>query len=153
MKADAVFRKVLIPPVLVLLCLVTIIILFFYLPEYNLIPFPFNIAGIIIIYFGFTIMGKAREVFKRCGIPSGFEKSANLVDEGIFAKTRNPLYLGMFTMLIGLAVCFQNVIGLLVPPSFLLIISSVYIPMEEKLLMESFGDKYMEYKKKTRMWM
>lgn len=146
-------RKLLIPPVFVLVNIILIVVLFFVVPSgYEVVPFPYNFGGILISFGGFVIMGKAYDCFKRCKTTLAIQKSTHLINEGIFLKTRNPMYLGMFLLLLGAGICFINLFSLLTPFVFLLIVEFYTIPKEEKLMTEAFGEEYLNYKKRVRRW-
>lgn len=146
-------EKIIIPPVLVLLSIILIIIFYFIFPAgYDMIPFPYNFGGILISFAGFVIMGKAYDCFKRCKTTLAIQKSTHLINEGIFLKTRNPMYLGMFLLLLGAGICFINLFSLLPPIAFLLIVEFYTIAKEEKLMTEVFGEEYLNYKKRVRKW-
>jgi protein-S-isoprenylcysteine O-methyltransferase Ste14 len=142
-------KKLFIPPLLILLSLALIILFYFLFPSLNLIPFPYNFLGLLVALSGFIIMGKARELFKKHQTTMDFKESSSLIQEGIFLKTRNPMYLGMFLLLFGIAICFRNILSLAIPFLFLAIIILVFIPREDKLLTEKFGQEYLEYKRKV----
>lgn len=145
-------KKVFIPPVLMLISVAFMTIFHFLLRSFNLISFPFNLFGIAVSVGGFTIMGKARELFKKHETNLAIEKSSYLITEGIFSKTRNPMYIGMFLLLTGVGICFMNIISILVPFGFLLVVRLLHIPNEESLLERTFGKDYLSYKNKVRRW-
>lgn len=57
-------RKLLIPPVFVLLSLILLVAFNFFIQELNIIPFPFNLSGLVMVFTGFAIMGNARDLLK-----------------------------------------------------------------------------------------
>lgn len=81
-----------------------------------------------------------------------YDKSAALVDEGIFAKTRNPMYLGMTLLLLGAAIAFHNVFALAAPIIFFIVSDRVYAPYEEAKMKATFGDSFEEYKNRVPRW-
>ncbi len=145
-------KRLIVPPLFVLLSLILIVLFFFLVPRLNIIPFPFNFAGLIISFGGFVLMGKARELFKKHNTNLAIEASSSLVTEGPYTKTRNPMYIGMFLLLLGIAVCFANLLSMLTPFGFILAIHLIFIPKEEKLMHEAFGAQYIEYKNKVKRW-
>ena len=145
-------KKFFIPPVFVLISFILIVLFYFLIPKYNWIPFPVNLCGIIIAFFGFSIMGKSRDLFKKHQTTLGIEESPSLITEGIFSKTRNPMYIGMFLLLLGAGVCFMNLFSILTSVGFLLLMQFVFIPKEEKLLFQKFGQDYLDYIKNVRRW-
>ena len=145
-------KKLFIPPVLVLFSLILIITFYFLIPNFNLIPYPYNLFGILLILLGFAIIGKTNELFLKHKTTRTINKSSHLLTEGTFSKSRNPMYTGMFLFLIGTGVCFMNLFSMLIPFVFILFIQLVFIPKEEKLMTETFGEAYLDYKKKVRRW-
>lgn len=145
-------KKLFIPPVILLFCFLLIVLFYFLLPDYNLVPFPFNLSGIIMAFSGFMIMGKSRDLFKKYQTTVGFRKSTYLITEGVFSKTRNPMYTGMFILLLGLGVSFMNTFSVAISFVFLLIMHVVFVPQEEKWMYETFGQHYLDYRKQVRRW-
>ncbi len=143
-------KNIFIPPVFVLISLVLIVCFYFFIPEFNYISFPYNLSGLIFVFAGFGIMGTTRNLFKKHKTNLTIKKSSAIIKEGLFSKTRNPMYIGMFLMLLGTGICFMNLFSMLTPIGFILAIRFYSIPIEERLMQESFGDEYLEYKKKVR---
>ncbi len=126
--------------------------LYYYVPQYNLIEFPFNLAGVLIAFSGFVLMGKARDLFKKHQTTLQIEKSSHLVVEGVFSKTRNPMYMGMTILVLGFSVISTNILALVLPLLFSTIVGLVFVRKEEKLMFDVFGNDYLEYKKRVRRW-
>ena len=145
-------KKLYIPPTLIAYCAILMLVCFVFLPQYNMIKFPFNLIGLLIAFLGFYLMGKVRDMFKKYETTLKIETSRHLIDEGVFSKSRNPMYLGMFFLIIGFSLFSTNVISLLLPFAFLMAVRLIFVPKEEKLMLEQFGNNYLEYKKKVRMW-
>ena len=74
-----------------------------------------------------------------------------LVTEGPYAWCRNPMYLGHFIFVIGLALTFQSAFALL-----LLVVTVIILQMhvlrDEKRLRELFGAEYQAYAARVRRW-
>ncbi len=79
-------------------------------------------------------------------------RSTTLVTDGVFAFSRNPMYLGMMLLLAGLAIIADNALAWSVVVAFWLIIQFAFIRQEERLMAETFGDAYNEYKMSVRRW-
>lgn len=84
-------------------------------------------------------------VYIRRGGKDGKVYADDLVQDGIFAHSRNPLYVGNIAVFVGLFVVLNSVLGYLVgvPAVFLAYISLV--SAEETFLLGKFGDTYREY--------
>ena len=98
-------------------------------------------------------MGKARELFKKHETTLEIKTSSSMITEGIFSKTRNPMYVGFFFLIIGISVCFMNFISMLCPFVFILFVNFTFIPIEEKIMVQQFGNEYLDYKSKVRRWL
>jgi protein-S-isoprenylcysteine O-methyltransferase Ste14 len=143
-------RKFYIPPTLIAYCVLSMVLLYFFVPQYNFIRFPYNLIGLLIAFLGFTIMGKARDPFRKHQTTLKIEKSNQLIREGVFSKTRNPMYVGMCILVLGFSIFSTNVIALSLPFIFIVLVSLIYIKKEEQLLIEKFGEEYLEYKNEVR---
>ncbi len=75
-----------------------------------------------------------------------------LVTRGIFARSRNPIYLGMVLILTGIAFWAGNVLALALPTLFALLIERRFILAEERLLRRTFRAGYARYERATRRW-
>lgn len=145
-------KKLYIPPTLIAYSILIMIALYFFAPRFNLIGLPYNLIGILIAFSGFILMGKARDLFKKHQTTLKIEKSNHMIDEGIFSRTRNPMYTGMSILIFGFSIFSTNVLALFLPLFFMTIIRLIFIRREEQLMFETFGKDYLEYKKKVRRW-
>lgn len=81
------------------------------------------------------------------------ETSAALVTGGVYAFTRNPMYLGMLLALVGWAAYLSSVWSLLGPALFALYIARFQIVPEERVLDRLFGASFAEYRRRVRRWL
>jgi protein-S-isoprenylcysteine O-methyltransferase Ste14 len=96
----------------------------------------------------------ADRAFQRAGTTiKPYQESSNLVTSGVFQVSRNPMYLGMVLILIGVAVLLRSLSPLLVVIPFAVLIDQIYIRVEEKMLTEKFGTRWEAYKTKTGRWL
>lgn len=71
--------------------------------------------------------------------------ASRLVCEGIYGHSRNPMYVGNFLLLAGLAIIYHSVVVYLVAlPVYVLAILAI-IKSEEDFLQEKFGSEYEDY--------
>jgi protein-S-isoprenylcysteine O-methyltransferase Ste14 len=82
-----------------------------------------------------------------------FTQSTALVTGGIYRWTRNPMYLGMMSGLIGLAVLLGTLSAFLPIPLFVWQIRRKFVLPEEAFLEGIFGGRYLEYKARVRRWL
>jgi protein-S-isoprenylcysteine O-methyltransferase Ste14 len=93
--------------------------------------------------------------FKRAGTtvnPMKPESSSSLVISGVYRVTRNPMYLGFFSILLGWAVFLSNGLACLVLPLFVLYMTLFQIKPEERVLESRFGQEFADYKGRVRRW-
>ncbi len=83
------------------------------------------------------------------GTPAPKVATINLVTQGPYAYSRNPMTLGAFCMYLGIGVWMgSGVIILLTASVFSLLLTFIYFH-ETRELAERFGEEYLAYKKKT----
>ena len=143
--------KVSFPPVITLACLGMQFILYMMLPlEVNLsllLGLILLIGSIALIVMAF----KELQNYQTTYIPDG--EPEKLVKTGPFKLTRNPIYLGMFGILIASSFLMQSISAMLIPILFLSIIENTWIPHEEEKLKEKFPDEWEEYISSTKRWL
>jgi len=134
--------------------LIALPILFHYLvPMMIVIPRPYSYLGAGLMLLGLALMTWTATLFRE--ERTSFQLrggSSALVTSGPFRFSRNPMYLGMLTWLIGLAVLLESLIAFLFPILFFLLASLLIIPPEEKRLGQLFGMQFIEYKRRVRRW-
>ncbi len=81
-----------------------------------------------------------------------FKKSSHIIDFGIFSRSRNPIYLALLIMQIGIGLWVSEPwIILFLPISYLLLTHAVIVK-EEAYLRRTFGDEYDDYTKRVGRW-
>jgi len=144
--------KLYIPPTLIAYSIVLMLLFHFLLPQFNLIPFPWNLAGILISFGAFMYTGRVRDLFRKYQTTVKIKNSNKLIREGPFSVSRNPMYICMSLLILGFAILSSNLLSLALPLLFVILVSLIFVPKEEKLLEESFGEEYADYKKKVSRW-
>ncbi|NOH54080.1 isoprenylcysteine carboxylmethyltransferase family protein [Vibrio coralliilyticus] len=84
--------------------------------------------------------------------PVKVKDASQVVDSGVFAYSRNPMYLGMFLLLLGFAYWQQNLLCIALAFVFVLYMNRFQISPEERALEELFGAAYLDYKQRVRRW-
>jgi protein-S-isoprenylcysteine O-methyltransferase Ste14 len=77
----------------------------------------------------------------------------SLQTNGIYNITRNPMYLGLAIVYLGISCLIGNWWNIILFPFLLLIIQQYMINREEKYLERRFGQVYLDYKSKVRRWL
>ncbi|TFG84789.1 MAG: isoprenylcysteine carboxylmethyltransferase family protein [Chromatiales bacterium] len=81
------------------------------------------------------------------------QTSSSLVSGGIYAVTRNPMYLGLSCILLGWSVFLASVWTLPGPAAFVMYMTRFQIVPEERVLLSLFGANYTAYTAKVRRWL
>jgi len=79
--------------------------------------------------------------------------ASSLVTWGVYAISRNPMYLGGLIMLLGWAVFLSNPLALLFLPAYVLYLNRFQITPEERVLTSLFGETYAAYQVRARRWL
>ncbi len=116
------------------------------------LPIP-GWLGLVFLILGFPLVGIAVGLFRRLGenpVPS--TPTEGIIDTGIYAYTRNPMYLGMAIVYIGIAILLASMPSLLLWPLALYLIRTYVIAREERYLEAKFGASYVAYKARVGRW-
>tara|TARA_Y100000310_G_C20696429_1_gene826065 strand:+ start:2462 stop:3046 length:585 start_codon:yes stop_codon:yes gene_type:complete len=106
--------------------------------------------GVLVSVLGFLLMVFAHQQMGanwRMGVDE--KRKIALVQEGLFGRSRNPVYLAVILISLGIFFVLQDFVSLL----FLLVIMALFskvISMEEVFLEKKFGKAYLAYKEKVR---
>jgi protein-S-isoprenylcysteine O-methyltransferase Ste14 len=115
---------------------------------------PASWMGGIIFVLALALVVWAIATLTRAGsnVPTNMP-TTTIVEAGPYNFTRNPIYLGMFLGLIGLAIAFDSLwfLGTLV--LFAVVIRYGVVAREEAYLERRFGDGYRQYRARVRRWL
>ncbi|MDB2606668.1 isoprenylcysteine carboxylmethyltransferase family protein [Zobellia sp.] len=84
--------------------------------------------------------------------PKNPSKTSKLVENGIFAYSRNPMYLAMLILLLALGVWLGNAFNTLLAAGFVGYMNRFQIIPEEIALLKLFGKEYRQYCLNVRRW-
>ena len=137
-----------------LVTLVLMWLLQYVIPIYQYVQEPLAYLGIVGVFLGIFMAAISAHLFKKAGTGiEPFDEATTLVKNGFYRYSRNPMYLGMFVMLMGSAFLMGSIGALLPMPVFVLIIRNNFVLAEERFLEASFGERYLEYKSTVRRWL
>lgn len=123
------------------------------LPE--LLSKPMNIAlSIPLLLLGLVIyLWALNQFLKAKGTPVPFNPPAKVIMSGPYAYCRNPMLDAFFLLLLGLGILFRSVSLVFVfTPLFVLVNTLELKAIEEPELAKRLGEDYIEYKKRTPMF-
>ena len=111
-------------------------------------------VGGILICCGAVLTGSALLKFKDVGTTVRPDRAAStLVIAGPYKISRNPMYLGLALIYLGIAIAGQSVWALILLPVVLAIIQRRAIEPEEAFLEKRFGANYVSYKEMVWRWL
>ncbi|MHA1543435.1 MAG: methyltransferase family protein, partial [Candidatus Hodarchaeales archaeon] len=123
--------------------------------DYPIIRFPYNLSGLLIGVLGFALIIWANyTLLQKITLDERepFHTPSALVLNGPFQFSRNPVYLSVIMMTLGLAIFFGSLILFIFPPILFIVFHRFLIRWEEKKLEETFGEEYLDFKRNVRRW-
>ncbi|NQY34616.1 MAG: isoprenylcysteine carboxylmethyltransferase family protein [Alteromonadaceae bacterium] len=119
-------------------------------PEFSTV---FTAIAIVVFLSGCAIIAISILAFKRAQTHvEPWQPTSAIISTGIFAYSRNPIYLAFCLITIGVGIYLDNgwITLSFIPSAF--IIFNIAIKKEELYLAEKFGEEYLQYKDKVRRW-
>ena len=111
-------------------------------------------GGALMVLIGAGIIASARVQFTRTGqSPIPWKPSPELILQGPYRFTRNPMYIGLTLIQIGLGVAFNNLWIALFALLALATVHFVAVLPEERYLSGKFGDRYKSYLTQVRRYL
>ena len=91
-------------------------------------------------------------VFGR-GTPAPIDAPKKLVVRGLYRYTRNPIYVGVLTVLLGWAVMFRGTVLLVYAFCVAICFHLFVVLYEERHLQKEFGGEYDDYRRRVSRWL
>ena len=150
---DVFMMKKIMPTTYLLIAILVCLLFHFFFPIRKILPSPWNLIGLLPLFFGIWINLSADRSFKHANTTvKPFEESNTLVQDGAFRWSRNPMYLGFMAVLLGISILLKSLSPFLVVVVFVVLMDLIFIRSEEKMLYEKFGDKWEAYRSRVRRW-
>jgi protein-S-isoprenylcysteine O-methyltransferase Ste14 len=110
-------------------------------------------AGAAVLGMGVLLSASGLVLFRRAETTTvPFEQPATLVQSGPYRFSRNPMYVGLTLVYLGVAGLYTQIWPLVLLPFFLGYVNGVVIPVEERSLRATFGPAYDNYCDRVRRW-
>ncbi len=110
--------------------------------------------GAVLILIGIALILWPARLFNKAGTAiKPFEEPSKLIAAGPYRWSRNPMYLGMAIILLGIGLALGTLAPFAVIPLFVWLIQKHFIVHEEAMLEKHFGSNYQEYKRRIRRWL
>jgi len=112
------------------------------------------LTGGVLVIAAVALVAAARRELARFRQPTDpGHPTSKLVTTGVFAISRNPLYLGGALLLLGIALAFNLLWAVLAVALATIICRYALIAPEERYLAARFGTAYAEYRATVRRWL
>ena len=125
----------------------------FVIPKYHLAYF-FNLFGVLglivsvaLFITGFTLFKSYEED------PKPNTSTKRLIKTGIYAYTRNPIYLAFVLFFLSMFLVFENVMYFLSALGLAVWLHHWVIKVEEEYLQQNFNEEYDRYKNAVKRWL
>lgn len=109
--------------------------------------------GIALAVIGLVVTAFATRELVRAGtevVPT--RPSTTVVTSGIYAFTRNPIYIGLSFIYFGISLALTSMWSLALLPIVLLLLKRGVVLREEAYLERKFGETYLAYKRRVPRW-
>jgi protein-S-isoprenylcysteine O-methyltransferase Ste14 len=115
----------------------------------QLIKIPGGILLFCALFFLSTSLAK---FFKTKNTLIPFKPASSLQTKGVYSISRNPMYLGLALVYLGITCFIGNWWNIILFPFLILTVQELIIRKEEHYLERAFKDEFLEYKKRVRRW-
>lgn len=113
-----------------------------------------SIAGVVFLVMAFFFMARSIGQFirtKNTIIPN--KAASSLQTTGIYHMTRNPMYVSLALIYLGLTCLIGNWWNIILLPLLLIMVQELVIKREERYLARKFGDAFSQYRQQVRRWL
>jgi len=143
------------PPVWALIYVIAAAAVSWYYPWRAIVDLRIVWLGIALVVIGFAIAFSAATLFRRKGTELNPTSETNklLLIEGPYRFTRNPMYLGLTIVTLGIAFWVGSLPMFAAPVLVFLTANFVHIPFEEAKMRRQFGAAFDGYTAKVRRWL
>ena len=120
----------------------------------DMIKYAFNIIGILGLILSIFIFFAGFNIFKSYEEnPVPTSSTNRIIKTGIFAYTRNPIYLAFVMIHLSMFLVFENVMYFLSAVGLSIWLHNYVIKSEENFLLIKFPDEYDRYMKAVKRWL
>jgi protein-S-isoprenylcysteine O-methyltransferase Ste14 len=111
------------------------------------------VPGVLLVALGLALVAVAMASFFRARTsPIPIKPTTAIVATGLYRFTRNPMYLGLALLYLGITLWVDTLWPLLFLPLVLFTVQRTVIAREERYLEAKFGEEYQSYKARVRRW-
>jgi protein-S-isoprenylcysteine O-methyltransferase Ste14 len=112
-----------------------------------------ELAGIVAVLLWLALFLSAFTSFRRAHTTLIPNKPASaFVTSGVYNMTRNPMYLSLVALYVGLLLLMNSWWPAVFLPLVILVTDRFVIAREERYLASTFGNEYDDYRRRVRRW-
>jgi protein-S-isoprenylcysteine O-methyltransferase Ste14 len=112
------------------------------------------LVGVTVGAAGAALLAWAAGLFRRTGqAPEPWKPTPSMILEGPYKRTRNPMYVGMTLIQVGVGFAANNLWISLLAGLSLYVVHRIAVLPEEAYLTERFGDAYKTYRASVRRYL
>ena len=143
------------PPAIVVLMAMFMWLISLAAPGFHFDVSAHNWLAVVVVFGGFVTGTSGVMTFRKAKTTLNPMKpdASSLVTWGIYAISRNPMYLGGLIMLLGWGLFLLNALAFAFLPLYVLYINRFQITPEERALTSLFGQTYVAYQTRARRWL
>lgn len=128
-----------------------VILIIALISEFAINGIKFNVVVIVLQVLSLILFFISKKTMKESWATNIKRDDTKLVDNGVFAYSRNPVYVAYHTLFI--STIFINYIAFTVIYIIFLTVFHMLILQEEKFLTSEFGEEYLQYCKRVRRYL
>ena len=142
-----------IPPIIYLVGLLLGLLLHYLYPV-KFLPAAISVwSGVLLILISVLMVLSALLAFRRVGASPDVHKPTTAIStDGIYRWSRNPMYISLALLYLGIAAWVNSLWILLLLVPMLVVVDQGVVKREERYLEKKFGDEYLRYKSHVRRW-
>ena len=111
-------------------------------------------VGQLMLVIGAAVLVVAYVTMARSGTTiDPRRETTRIVTTGIYRFSRNPIYLGWFLVMMGAGLEKLSLFYVAISALMVAVLRWFVVIPEERYLVESFGDEYLQYRSRVRRWL
>lgn len=123
------------------------------LPSAMTLDYRVRIAGVVLGVASLGVLPPVLSRFRAARTPFDVRKTpATLITSGPFRVSRNPSYVGLTALYVGIGLAASSIGMLVLTVVPVAVLNRWVIPLEEQRLADEFGEAYATYRARVRRW-
>jgi len=111
-------------------------------------------VGVAVALAAFALLGHTVSVIRKAGQrPEPWKPTPSIVEKGPFSWSRNPMYMSMALLHVGVGVAVGSIWVLAMVLPACAVVHALVIRREEAYLERKFGQAYVDYRRRVRPWL